>query len=135
MKALLLRGADIDAQTSYGYTALMIAALNGHGGCVAGLIKSGAEVDVSNLYGQTALTCAAATGRVECSTLLLDAGANPKLADIHGRTAADLSERWDMRSCGRELGGCSDTLQQLAQRCSALERLRQPVGRARALFV
>ena len=39
VKALLLRGADIDAQTSYGYTALMIAALNGHGGCVAGLAR------------------------------------------------------------------------------------------------
>ena len=53
--ALLQHGADINLQTSDGFTALMLAAATGHEHVVDSLLRQGAEVDLQSSKGVTAL--------------------------------------------------------------------------------
>ena len=53
------RGADVNAATDDGYTALIYAAYSGHAKIVKELIERGADIDATNNYGSTALIYAA----------------------------------------------------------------------------
>lgn len=55
MKALLERGAAIEARTFEGKTALMVAAFVGHYQAAELLIKKGADVDAKDKSGNDAL--------------------------------------------------------------------------------
>lgn len=54
MKRLLAEGADINAKTEDGVTALIAASLNGHAEIVNALIDKGADVNAKDKDGETA---------------------------------------------------------------------------------
>ncbi len=85
VEMLLDAGADIDARSASGSTALYDAALRGDGAIVSLLVKRGANVNaVETVAGTTPLYAAAAFGRQEAVVVLLLAGADPNLASKEG---------------------------------------------------
>jgi ankyrin repeat protein len=75
IKALLSRGADVNAPTRYGVTPLDLAALQGDTAIVRTLLDAGAKPNAGTPGGETPLMTAARVGRVDMVTLLLDRGA------------------------------------------------------------
>jgi ankyrin repeat protein len=57
VERLLVMGADVNAKSGDGYTALMFASLSGHPKMVELLLSKGADVNASGVYGRTALIC------------------------------------------------------------------------------
>ncbi len=80
---LLLHGADPNLRAHDGSTALMGAAVWGHGHIIATLLANGARPGDVSADGRSALHRAATTGRVEVMSQLIDAGAplEPRAAD------------------------------------------------------
>jgi uncharacterized protein len=82
VKELLDRGADANAHTSNGYTALMGAAFRGDASSVEALLAKGATVDAKESeIGQTALIAAANAGHTNVVKILLDKGAAIEVRD------------------------------------------------------
>lgn len=81
VRALLKGGARVDAKSTAGHTALMIAC-RGHGAAavVKELLAHGADLHATNPMGANALTAAAETGDAEVVRLLLTHGANANSA-------------------------------------------------------
>jgi uncharacterized protein len=77
----------INAKNSFGYTALIAAAISGHGEVVALLLRKGAGIEARDKKGWTALIHSAASGRREVVALLLGRGARTEDTDIDGWTA------------------------------------------------
>lgn len=76
VRALLDKGADINARSPYGVTPLFFAASNGHVEVVKLLLERGAEVNVKEtFYESTALNAATSKGRAQIVKILLDKGA------------------------------------------------------------
>ncbi len=74
VKAFLTSGIDINIKdTTFGHTALIIAANNGHAGVVKLLLENGADINATSYAGITALICASSQ---EIVKLLVDNGAN-----------------------------------------------------------
>jgi ankyrin repeat protein len=48
VKQLLAKGADVNAKSSYGYTALLYAADKGHTECVGLLLDGGANINIQS---------------------------------------------------------------------------------------
>ena len=98
-QTLLDGGADINAQSTQGDTALIIA------GFIANkpelmkfLIEKGADVNVANENGDTALIDAAYFGRNENLELLLENGAKPEIKNKRGLTAMDVAKSNEHKS-------------------------------------
>jgi ankyrin repeat protein len=98
VRALLEKGADVEARDKYGFTALIGAACE----CAVIdmpetlesmrlLLGKGANINAKNKTGTTALMAAASAGRTANIQLLLDKGANIEAKDSHGDTALLLS--------------------------------------------
>lgn len=84
--ALLLRsGANPQAKTQGGLTALMLAASNGLIGVVQELLRHRPGIDDTDRHGQTALMYAALNGRNDVAQKLLVNGANPAMKNIAGQ--------------------------------------------------
>jgi outer membrane protein assembly factor BamB len=76
VESLLARGADVNAKTAYGVTALLHAAGKGHVEVVRILLKHKADVNAADSFYRTNPLSEAAEGNhVEVVKLLLDAGA------------------------------------------------------------
>lgn len=76
VKALLANGADANAKTAYGVTALLHAAGQGHVEVVKVLLEHKADANIKDtFYGQTPLTAAVGKGSWEIVRLLIGAGA------------------------------------------------------------
>jgi hypothetical protein len=76
VKALLAKGADVNAKSPYGSTALFFACDRGHTEIAKLLIEKGADVNVEDtFYHATALTWATMNKRLDAIKLLLDHGA------------------------------------------------------------
>ena len=84
---LIRAGANVNKKGKYGATGLILAAKNGHGGCVNTLIKAGANVNTGIGYGCSALTVAARYGHVKCVNLLIKGGASVNASDENDFTA------------------------------------------------
>jgi uncharacterized protein len=84
---LLELGADPNARSANGETALISAAYLGHVELVSLLIHAGADVNASDDDGQNVLMAAAKSGRLDIVRLLLAAGANANGVDSRGRSA------------------------------------------------
>ena len=88
VKALLDKGADVNAKFRYGATALFKAAERGHTEVVKLLIERGADVKVKDtFYGATALTWALNGKHIEVVRVLLDKGAEG-VEDVLGTGAS-----------------------------------------------
>ena len=72
---LLAVKADVNARTLQGYTALSVAASNGHEDVVRLLIDNGAIVNAANINGCTALYWARTKGHERIADLLRQHGA------------------------------------------------------------
>ena len=90
VKALLVNGANVDAATESGMTALMYAASNGSAEIVQMLLDGGAQVNLKRNDGLTALDLASFYGQMDVVLLLLDRGAD---AQVRGRIQTS-SETW-----------------------------------------
>ena len=85
VEMLLDSGADIDARSASGSTALYEAALKGDGPIVSLLVNRGADVNAAETTsGTTPLYAAAAFGRQEAVVVLLLSGADPNLVSKEG---------------------------------------------------
>ncbi|HWS56431.1 MAG TPA: ankyrin repeat domain-containing protein [Pyrinomonadaceae bacterium] len=77
VKALLDKGADVNAKFRYGATALFKAAERGNAEVVKVLLERGADVNVKDtFYGATAMTWALDNGHVEVVRALLSKGSD-----------------------------------------------------------
>ncbi|HSE21112.1 MAG TPA: ankyrin repeat domain-containing protein [Pyrinomonadaceae bacterium] len=87
VKALLSRGADVNAQNREGRTALMFAVINLHTSTVETLLRFGADVNVQAACGCTPLMLAAGSGDIGITRALLHSGADPGTVCRPGKTA------------------------------------------------
>jgi ankyrin repeat protein len=71
---LLKRGAEIDAKTENGSTALLIAARNGHIQVIDVLLKRQADPNIATENDETALDWAEKTNNTDIAKRLRDAG-------------------------------------------------------------
>jgi hypothetical protein len=96
VKALLAKGADVNARTRYGATALSFACDRGSLEVVKILIEHGADVNVTDtFYKATPLVWAISRNHAEIVTLLLDKGAKDQqtaLMMAAGQGNADLAK-------------------------------------------
>jgi uncharacterized protein len=84
---LIAKGADVNARSADGTTALMWAAHNDDAPLVRALLRKGAEVGPANLYGASAMQEAAVGAYTPVLKLLLKAGANVDSPNPEGQTA------------------------------------------------
>ena len=102
LQRLLTSGADINARDEHGQTALMLAALEGHGDVIGWLVERGAALDHTAKYGLSALMLAVIRGHVDVVRRLTEAGANRSLLGTSApgfadKTALDLAIARDER--------------------------------------
>ena len=96
---LLQRGAEINLQSSAGYTALMLAAFHGHERVVELLLRRGAEINLQKSDGVTALMNAAYLNRPAVVRRLLRAGADTVARGASGKTALQQAKEKDNAEC------------------------------------
>ena len=86
-------------RNKFRFTALMMAAANGHTAIVRDLIQKGAEVGARNDRGNVALIDAARFGHTETVRLLLDYGAEINARDNGRNSALTIHARDTAGSC------------------------------------
>ncbi|MFH1285562.1 MAG: ankyrin repeat domain-containing protein [Candidatus Micrarchaeota archaeon] len=86
VKELIEKGADVNAKEKYGWTVLMLAALNGSLQTAELLIKKGADVNAKDANGTTVLM-AVAWDDMQIARLLIANGADVNAKDKDGNTA------------------------------------------------
>jgi len=96
LQRLVAGGADVDARDEHGQTALMLAAVEGHGHVVEWLVEHGAALDHAAKYGLSALMLAVVNGHVDVVRILVRRGADLALRGtgapgFAGKTARDLA--------------------------------------------
>jgi ankyrin repeat protein len=87
VKALLQKGADMNARNLEGRTALMFAVINLRTASVKTLLQFGADVNVQAHCGCTPLMLAACSGDVGITKALLNGGADARKICWPGKTA------------------------------------------------
>ncbi len=93
IKMLLSQGANINAQTSNGDTALTIVGWNTRDiDLFQFFVKNGADINIGNNNGDTPLMDAAYLGKIEQLKILLANGADKNLKNKQGKTALDLAK-------------------------------------------
>ena len=84
---LVKKGANVNADSSQGFSPLIVAAASGHLEQVDFLISSGAALEAEHSEGVTALMYAAASGHLPCVKALVKAGATVDAKHTNGGTA------------------------------------------------
>lgn len=87
VRLLISHGADVNAASSKGYSALHVAAAEGIRQIVDILLTHGADVNARDSQGITALDLAAEAGRNAIVHLLIAKGASTAMCDGKGNTA------------------------------------------------
>lgn len=95
---LIAEGADVNARSELGETALMLAAARGRLEFMSLLLDRGADVNAATDAGNTALMFAAARGQVDAARLLLDRGARLNHVNKYGLGATDWAKWSERRS-------------------------------------
>lgn len=93
VRALLVAGAEVDAENLARSTPLLIAAKLGSLDSAQLLLESGADANRGNLVGLTPLMIAALRDYREIVELLLAAGADPTARDRRGSTAEEYARQ------------------------------------------
>lgn len=75
VKALLEKGADVNARNGEGDTPLILAARNGHAETVSALLESEADPDMTDAAGDTAIIIASTRGHIDTVKALIEWGA------------------------------------------------------------
>jgi ankyrin repeat protein len=83
---LLKEGADVNKETSYGYTPLHLAAETNAHTFISPLVKKGANVNVQNSKGFSPLHAASDRGNLAACKELIKNGANINSVDLDGFT-------------------------------------------------
>lgn len=91
LERLLRAGADVNARTLRGSTALHLAA--GDAACAAVLLRAGADVQARDASGRTPLHRAVRAGRLDVARLFLEAGVDPNTGDCDGQTPLHVAAR------------------------------------------
>ena len=91
VEILITNGANVNATSIYGTTALGEAASQGNNQIVNLLLDAGAAIDNSQTASKTPLMWAAAFDQPHTVELLLERGANPSLTNEDGLTALDFA--------------------------------------------
>ncbi|KAK6126569.1 hypothetical protein DH2020_039680 [Rehmannia glutinosa] len=92
LRHLLLKGANVNAPTKDGTTALHLAVEERRRDCVRLLLANSARADIRNAsYGDTPLHVASGLGDEQIVKLLLHKGANKDVRNKAGKTAYDLA--------------------------------------------
>jgi len=91
VRLLIEGGSDVNAKNNHCYTAIMIAAQNGHESTVRLLIEGGSDVNAKNNHCGTALMMAASNGHESTVRLLIEAGSDVMGRDEDGLTALMLA--------------------------------------------
>ena len=99
VKYLVRLGADVNASSKYGKTALMIAATWGHLDVVKCLAECGADVNASTRFGITALMKVARDGNLDMVKYLAENGADLDASDKFGKTVLDIAKNWKRYDC------------------------------------
>jgi cytohesin len=81
MESLLKAGADMNAKDNHGWTALSIAAFNGHLKTCELLIENGADVNAKDNINSIPLHWAAFHGHLQICRLLVEKGADVETID------------------------------------------------------
>lgn len=89
---MLHRGAEVDARSNKGKTALHYASSNGHAEVIKTLLEHGATVDARDHFGHTSLMLAANYGCNECVAHLIRHGADVNAKTLSGNTALVYAE-------------------------------------------
>jgi hypothetical protein len=115
---ILKAGADVNARSSRGETALMASAVTGMAD--EDILKAGADVNAVNDVGVTALMLLVQRGDPDEIKTLLKAGANARKKDASGRTALDYL---NAANCGRPIVEPKDPQSMTVgySRCNALD--------------
>ena len=88
------RGADVNAQDTWGWTALLLAVRGGYLPTVQCLHARGADIDPCTSLGMTALMVAAKNGHLDIVQYLTKGGANINKCNHNGVTALMLASSW-----------------------------------------
>ena len=88
----IMNGADVNAKTNTGFTALMSAAKGDHAEIAELLLTYGANVNDKDITDWTALMYAAREGCTKTARVLLTHGANVNAKDSKGKTALMLAK-------------------------------------------
>jgi ankyrin repeat-rich membrane spanning protein len=86
VKALIVKGTDVNAADLSGNTSLIYAAKFGHSECVKVLLENGAYVNSQCNLGGTPLMWSAENGNAEIVKVLIDNGADLNSCDFYGWT-------------------------------------------------
>lgn len=108
VKALVVRGVDLEVRDERGAGALHLASAYGHVDVVEALIAAGAEVNAIGPIGNTALHYAAQEGFGEIAALLVAAGARTDIRAAYGTTPHSLAEGWGHRAVLASLAPVSE---------------------------
>ena len=90
---MLQAGADTSVVDSDHRTALHVAAVAGHAGCVAALVAAGPDVGAATMSGMTPLHLAAWTGHAGSVRALVAGRASLNAASSDGKTALHMAVR------------------------------------------
>lgn len=93
VKQVIKQGANVDAQTSSGDTALIITGwATNNLALVRYLVENGADLNIGNNNGDTPLMDAAYLGKNSILDYLLQSGADTTLTNKRGKSASDLAK-------------------------------------------
>ena len=92
VKLLIEKGAEVNAKTKNGLTALVCAGGTQKHEIIKVLLENKANVDVQNTSKNTALHLAARVGKEETVKLLLAYGADVSIKNKRGQTALDVAK-------------------------------------------